>query len=73
VLLAGMIQVGENTGNLEDNLFYLSDYYAEEVDTKLQNLTSLLEPIMLLIMSLVVGFVAISIITPIYSLSQGVR
>ncbi len=72
-LLSGMIRVGEGTGNLEDNLFYLSEYYDEEVDTKLRNLTSLLEPLMLLTMGLMVGFVAISIITPIYSLSQGVK
>mgnify|MGYP001576613716 FL=1 len=72
-LLSGMIQVGESTGNLEDNLFYLSEYYDEEVDMKLRNLTSLLEPLMLLTMGLMVGFVAISIITPIYSLSQGVK
>lgn len=73
VLLSGMIQVGENTGNLEENLFYVSEYYDEEVTNSLQNLTSFLEPIMLLIMGGMVGFVAISIITPIYSLSQGVN
>lgn len=72
-LVSGMIQIGENTGNLEENLFYVSEYYAEEVDNKLRNLTSLLEPLMLLIMGGLVGFVAISIITPIYSLSQGVN
>jgi type IV pilus assembly protein PilC len=72
-LFTGMVQIGEDTGNLEDNLVYLSDYFDEEVETKLQNLTSLLEPIMLLLMGGIVGFVAISIITPIYSLSQGVK
>ena len=73
VLLSGMIRVGENTGNLEENLFYVSEYYDEEVSNSLRNLTSFLEPIMLLIMGGMVGFVAISIITPIYSLSQGVN
>jgi type IV pilus assembly protein PilC len=72
-LFTGMVQIGEDTGNLEDNLAYLSDYYDEEVGTKLQNLTNLLEPFMLLLMGGIVGFVAISIITPIYSLSQGVK
>jgi type II secretory pathway component PulF len=71
ILLCGMIRIGENTGNLEDNLFYLSDYYLEEVDNKIKNLTNLLEPVMLLFMGLFVGFVAISIIMPIYSISQG--
>lgn len=71
LLLSGMIKIGENTGNLEDNLFYLSEYYTEEVDNKIHLLTTLLEPLMLLLMGLFVGFVAVSIILPIYSISQG--
>lgn len=72
-LVGEMVRVGENTGNLEENLVYLSDFYDEEVDTSLQGLTSVLEPLLLLIMGLLVGFVALSIITPIYSISEGVR
>ena len=68
-----MVKVGEDTGNLEENLQYLSEYYDEEVDTKLKSLTSLLEPLLLLLMGGLVGFVAISIITPIYSISQGIK
>ncbi len=71
LLLSGMIKIGENTGNLEENLFYLSDYYTEEIDNKIHALTTLLEPLLLLIMGLLVGFIAISIIMPIYSISQG--
>lgn len=71
LLLSGMIRIGENTGNLEDNLFYLAEYYTEEVDNKIRSLTTLLEPVMLLFMGLLVGFVAISIILPIYSISSG--
>jgi type II secretory pathway component PulF len=72
-LVSGMVRIGESTGNLEDNLEYLSEYYNDELDTKLHSLTSLLEPLMLLTMGLVVGFVALSIITPIYSMSQGIQ
>ncbi len=72
-LVTGMVRVGENTGNLEENLAYLSEYYEDEVDNKLHVLTSVLEPLMLLFMGGLVGFVAMSIITPIYSISQGVR
>lgn len=71
-LVSGMIRIGEATGNLEDNLVYLAEYYDGEVDTKLHALTSLIEPIMLLLMGLLVGFVALSIITPIYSISTSV-
>jgi type IV pilus assembly protein PilC len=72
-LISGMILIGEDTGNLEDNLEYLSGYFDDEVDTRLHALTSLIEPIMLLAMGLLVGFVALSIITPIYSIAQGIK
>jgi type II secretory pathway component PulF len=72
-MFVGMIQIGENTGNLEENLSYLSEYYESEVDDTIKNLTSIVEPVLLLIMGLVVGFVAISIITPIYTITQGLQ
>lgn len=72
-MLVGMINVGENTGNLEENLLYLAEYYTEEVDNTVQNLTSLLEPLLILGMGLLVGFIAVSIIMPIYSITQGLK
>ncbi len=72
-LVSGMVRLGENTGNLEENLEYLSEYYTEEVDMRLHALTSVIEPVMLLIMGFLVGFVALSIITPIYSISQNIK
>lgn len=72
-MLIGMIQVGESTGNLEQNLLYLSEYYESEVDEVVKNLTIILEPMLLLFMGLLVGFVALSIITPIYNVTQGLR
>jgi type II secretory pathway component PulF len=72
MLSSGMVRVGENTGNLEENLEYLAEYYTEEVDNKLQNLTSLLEPLLLLVMGGMVAFVAISIILPIYQSTSAV-
>lgn len=71
-MLTGMIRVGEKSGNLEENLEYLSEYYESEVDETLKNMTIVIEPVMLLVMGLTVGFIAISIITPIYKVSQGV-
>lgn len=72
-LVSGMVQIGETTGNLEENLEYLAEYFDDEVDIKLHALTSLIEPVMLLFMGLLVGFVALSIITPIYSISAGIQ
>ena len=72
-LASGMVQVGENTGNLEENLAYVSDYFTEEISSRLQTLTSLLEPMLLLFMGLLVGFVAVSIILPIYQITSAVQ
>jgi len=65
-----MVEVGEKTGNLDDNLKYLSEFYKDEVDETVANLSSILEPALLLIMGGLVGFVAIAIITPIYEITQ---
>lgn len=69
-IFANMVQVGENTGNLTENLEYLSSFYEEDVDEVLKNLNSIIEPFLLLFMGLLVGFMALSVVTPIYSISQ---
>lgn len=70
-IAVNMIRVGENTGNLVENLNYLSEYYENQVDDFVKNLSSVLEPVLMLVMGVIVGFIALSIITPIYSLTQG--
>ena len=65
-----MIEVGETTGSLENNLFYLAEFYESEVDEVTKNLSNVLEPLLLLIMGGIVGFVSISIMTPIYQVTQ---
>lgn len=68
-----MVETGETTGNLESNLFYLADFYESEVDELTKNLSSILEPVLLLVMGGIVGFVAIAIISPIYQVTQSLR
>jgi len=68
-----MIGVGEKSGNLEDNLGYLGDYFEDEVDTLTKNLATSLEPILLLLIGGVVAFVALSIISPIYQVTGSIR
>jgi type II secretory pathway component PulF len=65
-----MAAVGENTGKLDETLIFLADFYEGELDGATKSFSSVLEPVMLLLMGGVVVFVAISIITPIYSISQ---
>jgi type IV pilus assembly protein PilC len=69
-IMTNMIEVGENTGNLVENLNYLSEFYGSDVDEVLKNLSSIIEPILLLFMGLMVGFMALSVVTPIYQISQ---
>ncbi|PIR86799.1 MAG: hypothetical protein COU11_03785 [Candidatus Harrisonbacteria bacterium CG10_big_fil_rev_8_21_14_0_10_49_15] len=69
-IFTNMVQVGENTGNLTENLDYLSEFYQEDVEQVLKNLSSIVEPFLLLFMGLLVGFIALSVITPIYQISQ---
>lgn len=67
-LLISLAIVGERTGSLSEILITFSDFYEEDVDNKLKDLTAVLEPILLLIMGVLVGSIAFSIILPIYQL-----
>ncbi len=71
-LVSQMSKVGERSGNLSENLDYLADFYETEVDTITKNLSTILEPALLIFIGLVVGFVAMSIINPIYELTSRV-
>lgn len=72
-LLTNMMAVGERTGTLESVLETLNSFYDEEVDRTLKNLVNLMEPAMLLVMGLVVGGLAISILIPIYQMVGSLR
>lgn len=72
-LVSKMISVGEKTGKLEDTLLYLSEFYEDEIDNISKNLTTILEPILLVGIGLIVGFVALAIISPIYELTGSIR
>jgi len=67
-LLISLLVVAERTGTLSEILITFADFYEEEVDNKLKDLTATLEPALLLIMGLLVGSIAFSIILPIYQL-----
>ncbi|HEA84633.1 MAG TPA: type II secretion system F family protein [Candidatus Wildermuthbacteria bacterium] len=68
VLVVQMIEVGEETGRTAEILEKLADFFEEEVTSITENLTSIIEPILMLIIGAVVGFFAISMIQPMYSL-----
>lgn len=68
-LVTRMIRVGEESGRYEETLFYLANFFEVEVDAATKSLSAAIEPILLLTMGLVVGFLALSIITPIYDIT----
>ena len=72
-MLAQVVRVGEETGSLDNQLITLAAYYEEEVDRALKNLTSLLEPAMMIFVGVIVGFVAVSVIMPMYSLFSQIK
>jgi general secretion pathway protein F len=68
-----MIAVGETSGNVEKMLFKVADAYEKEVEANIVMITSLLEPLMILAMGAVVGFIVVSILLPIFEMNQLVR
>ena len=62
--------IGETSGSLSDTLMYLAEHYEAEVDDRVKNLSNSIEPVLMVFMGLVVGFVAVSVITPIYEVTQ---
>ena len=67
-MLSQVVRVGEETGSLDSQLMTLAAYYEEEVDRSLATLTGLIEPGMVIFVGLIVAFIAVSIILPMYSL-----
>ena len=65
-----MIEVGESSGNLSEMLGHVADFYDDEVSTRLNQLFTFIEPILLLILAVIVAFVLIALYMPIFSLSS---
>lgn len=65
-----MIQSGEESGTLGEVLGDISDFYARELKTVIKAVTSMIEPLMIVVMGVLVGFIAMSIILPIFKMSS---
>ncbi len=68
-----MISVGEQSGELEVMLGKIADTYERDVESQIMAMTSMLEPVMILVMGLVVGFIVISILLPIFEMNEMIR
>lgn len=65
-----MIQSGEESGTLSEVLGDIADFYSRELKTVIKTVTSMIEPIMIVVMGVLVGFIAMSIILPIFKMSS---
>ena len=72
-MVTNMVAVGEETGALGAMLEKVSSYYDREVNTAIANLTKIVEPVLLIFMAAVVGFIAVSILDPITDLITSVN
>lgn len=67
-----MLAIGEETGQIDTILIKVADFYEEEVDAVIDGLSSLIEPVMIVVLGAMVGVIAASVMGPIASLSQNV-
>ena len=72
-MVISMVDVGEETGRLPDMLLKIADVYDDEVDNAVAGLTSMLEPIMIVVLALVVGTIVIALFTPLISIISGLQ
>ena len=69
-MVDSMIRIGEESGSLEDVLYRTANFYDEEVESAVQKLTSMMEPLMLIVMAVIIGFLVIAMYLPMIDMMQ---
>ena len=72
-ILVQLVRVGEQTGNIDETLLKAAEYFESEVDQAIKALTAAMEPIIMVVLGVGVGFLIFSIITPIYKLTSSIQ
>ncbi len=73
IMITQMVEVGEETGETTEILKKMAEFFEEEVNTITKNLTSIIEPILMLVIGVAVGFFAVSMFQPMYSMLQSIQ
>ncbi|MCX7647528.1 MAG: type II secretion system F family protein [Elusimicrobiales bacterium] len=69
-MVVQMIAVGEETGSLDNMLFKIADFYDQEVDSAVKGLTSMIEPLVMVFMGTVIGFIVIAMFIPMFQMGE---
>jgi type IV pilus assembly protein PilC len=69
-MLIHMLSAGEQTGKMEEMLSKLSEFYQEEVNTMLEGLTSMLEPLLMVVIGIMIGGIVLCMFLPIFRMSE---
>jgi type IV pilus assembly protein PilC len=72
-MVDSMIMIGEESGALDEVLRRTADFYDEEVDVAIQKMTAMLEPIMLIFMAVIIGFLVVAMYLPMIDMMQTVQ
>jgi len=72
LMVTQMINVGEEAGSIDAIMEKVADFYDEEVETSISKLVAMMEPLMMMVLAVIVGFIVIAMIMPTFSINQGV-
>lgn len=72
-MVTHMIDVGEESGRLSEMMIKVGDFYDAEVESAVKGLTSMIEPLLIIFLGVVVGFIAVSVMTPIFTIVNSVK